>query len=129
MKRIIALLGVLVLVLVACGGGGDSGDDAANGNGSPSAGDAAAGEEIYTSTCAACHGADATGIEGLGKDLHNNAFVNGLSDAELVDFINEGRLADHPDNETGVAMPPKGGNPSLDDDDLLDVVAYLRTLE
>ncbi len=129
MKRIVALLGVLVLVLAACGGGGDSGDDGANGNNPPSAGDAAAGEEIYSSTCAACHGADATGIEGLGKDLHNNAFVNGLSDAELVDFINEGRLADHPDNDTGVAMPPKGGNPSLDEDDLLDVVAYLRTLE
>ncbi len=129
MKRIVALLGVLVLVLAACGGGEDSGGDGANGNNLPSAGDAAAGEEIYTSTCAACHGADATGIEGLGKDLHNNAFVNGLSDAELVDFINEGRGADHPDNETGVAMPPKGGNPSLDDDDLMDVVAYLRTLK
>ncbi len=129
MKRIITLLGVLVLVLAACGGGGDSGDDGANGNNPPSAGDAAAGEEIYSSTCAACHGADATGIDGLGKNLHNNAFVNGLSDAELLDFLEEGRLADHPDNETGVAMPPKGGNPSLDDDDLLDVVAYLRTLK
>jgi len=128
MKRMIALLGVLVLVLAACGGG-DSGDDGGNGNNPPSAGDAAAGEKIYASTCAACHGADATGIEGLGKNLHNNAFVNGLSDAELVDFLEEGRLADHPDNETGVAMPPKGGNPSLDDDDLQDVVAYLRTLK
>jgi disulfide bond formation protein DsbB len=129
MKRIVALLGVLVLVLAACGGGGDSDGDGADGNNPPSAGDAVAGEDIYSSTCAACHGADATGIDGLGKDLHNNAFVNGLSDDELVDFINEGRLADHPDNDTGVAMPPKGGNPSLDDDDLLDVVAYLRTLE
>jgi len=129
MKRIIALLGVLVLVLAACGGGGDSDGDGANGNNPPSAGDAAAGEDIYSSTCAACHGADATGIEGLGKDLHNNTFVNGLSDAELVDFLEEGRGADHPDNETGVAMPPKGGNPSLDEDDLQDVVAYLRTLE
>jgi mono/diheme cytochrome c family protein len=120
MKRIIALLGVLVLVLAACGGGeeGDSGGDGA-----------AAGEEIFSSTCAACHGADATGIEGLGKDLHNNTFVDGLSDDELVDFIKEGREADHPDNEAGVAMPPNGGNPSLTDDDLLNVVAYLRTLK
>ncbi len=128
MKRIIALLGVLVLVLAACGGAEDSGDDGATDTSAPSAGDAVAGEDIFASTCAACHGADATGIEGLGKDLHNNAFVNGLSDDELVDFINEGRLADHPDNDTGVAMPPKGGNPSLSDDDLMDVVAYLRTL-
>lgn len=126
MKRIIALLGVLVLVLAACGGGGDSGGDGATD--APSGGDAVAGEDIFSSTCAACHGADATGIEGLGPDLHNNAFVNGLSDDELVEFIEEGRGADHPDNETGVAMPPKGGNPSLSDDDLEDVVAYLRTL-
>ncbi len=129
MKRVIALLAVLVLVLAACGGGGDPPDDGATATSPPSAGDVAAGEEIYASTCAACHGADATGIDGLGKDLHNNAFVNGLSDDELVDFLEEGRLADHPDNDTGVAMPPKGGNPSLTDDDLMDVVAYLRTLD
>jgi mono/diheme cytochrome c family protein len=28
-----------------------------------------------------------------------------------------------------VAMPPKGGNPALSEEDLADVVAYLRTLE
>ena len=128
MRKLIVLLGVLALVLAACGGGGDSGGDGGS-DGSGSAGNAAAGEEHYVATCAACHGQDATGIEGLGKDLHNNAFVAGLSDDELVDFLNEGRLADHPDNETGVAMPPKGGNPALDDDDLLDITAYLRTLD
>jgi disulfide bond formation protein DsbB len=34
-----------------------------------------------------------------------------------------------PENTTGVAMPPKGGNPSLSDGDLQNVVAYIRTLQ
>lgn len=49
-------------------------------------------------------------------------------DGAVLQFLLEGRLADHPDNTTGVAMPPKGGNPSLDDQALLDIVAFLRTL-
>jgi disulfide bond formation protein DsbB len=46
----------------------------------------------------------------------------------LVEFLNTGRPAEHPDNESGITMPPKGGNPSLSDDDLADIAAYLRTL-
>ena len=75
------------------------------------------------------HGADAHGLEGLGKDLHANAFVAGNSDDEMVAFLQVGRTPDDPANDTGVLMPPRGGNPALTDDDLLDVVAYLRTLE
>ena len=125
MKRLIVLLGILALVLAACGGNGDSG----GGDDSSSAGDVAAGEEIFLGTCAACHGTDAHGIEGLGKDLHANAFVIGNSDGEMIAFLQVGRGPDDPANDTGVLMPPRGGNPSLTDEDLQDVVAYLRTLE
>ncbi len=129
MKRLIAILAVLTLAIAACGGGdsdgGSSGTDAPAGI----TGDAAAGEDVFAGTCAACHGPDARGIEGLGKDLHSNAFVAERSDAEMVDFIKEGRPAGDPLNTTGVDMPPKGGNPSLDDQDLYDVVAFLRTLD
>lgn len=135
--RLIAIVLVIALVAAACGGSddGDSGDagetaaaetTAASGDGG---GDAAAGEEAYRSTCAACHGADAKGIDGLGKDLHSNAFVIENSDGELVAFLKVGRPASDPDNETGVDMPPKGGNPSLSDEDLQNIVAYLRTLQ
>ena len=92
-------------------------------------GDAVAGQEIYSGTCAACHGPTAEGITGLGLPLANSPFVQSMSDDELVAFIAVGRGADDPVNTTGVGMPPKGGNPSLDEDDLLDVVAYLRTLQ
>jgi disulfide bond formation protein DsbB len=92
-------------------------------------GDAVVGETLFQNTCAACHGSDAKGLPGLGKDLTTSEFVKGLSDAELVAFITEGRPVDDPANTRGVAMPPKGGNPDLTDEDLFDIVAYIRTLE
>jgi disulfide bond formation protein DsbB len=128
MKRLFAILGVLALVLAACGG--DSGGDGSSGTDAPagSVGDASAGQEIFDTTCVACHGADAKGLPGLGRDLTSNAFIAENSDDEMVAFLEVGRPADHPDNENGVQMPPKGGNPALSDDDLYDVVAYLNTL-
>ncbi len=97
--------------------------------GEVAAGDPVNGEAIYASTCATCHGPDAEGIQGLGPPLVGNEFVESLTDAELIAFINVGRDASHPDNTTGVAMPPKGGNPSLTDQDIADVVAFLTTLQ
>jgi len=129
MKRMFVFLSVLALVLAACGGG-DSGDDGSSGGDAPSesVGDAAAGEEIFDSTCVACHGVDAKGLPGLGRDLTSNAFIAENPDDEMVAFLVVGRPADHPDNENGVQMPPKGGNPALSEDDLHDVVAFLNTL-
>jgi mono/diheme cytochrome c family protein len=126
MKRLIPILAVVAMALAACGGS-DDGSTATDPPAS-SGGDATAGAEVFAGTCAACHGADATGIEGLGKDLHNNAFVDERTDDEMIAFLEEGRPAGDPLNTTGVDMPPKGGNPSLGEDDLADVVAYLRTL-
>ncbi len=142
MRRHLVVLVVLVaLVAAACGGssGGDTGGGSAttvattapggDGGGGGGAGDAANGEKLYQGTCVACHGPDAKGVTGLGKDLTTSEFAKGLSDEELVAFLKTGRPASDPANTTGVDMPPKGGNPSLSDDDLLDIVAYLRTLE
>ena len=99
------------------------------GDGAVAAGDPAAGEELFSGTCAACHGGNAEGVTGLGPALVGNEFVAGQTDEDLVAFIEVGRPGDDPDNITGIAMPPKGGNPSLSSSDLTDVVAFLRTLE
>lgn len=115
-------LGVLVLVvlgsmLAACGGG------------SPSVtGEAAVGQKIYNANCALCHGQGGVGKPALGKDLRQNDFIGGLTDDEVVEFLKEGRRANHPLNERGVDMPPRGGNPGLSDENLHQVVAYLRGL-
>jgi mono/diheme cytochrome c family protein len=127
MKRLALLFGVTVLVLAACGGSdGGSTEAMAAGDGS---GNAAAGESIFQGSCAACHGPDAKGIEGLGSSLYDNEFVQSMNDDEFVAFIKLGRSASHPDNTTGIDMLPKGGNPSLIDDDLYDIVSFVRTLQ
>ncbi len=131
MKRTkwLMLLAVLALVLGACGYSDTSSDTtAAPSGGGEAAGGAAHGQDLYKTTCAACHGQNAEGIDGLGSPLANSDFVKALSDADLVAFINAGRPASDPDNTTGVEMPPKGGNASLSDGDVQDIVDYLRTL-
>lgn len=94
-----------------------------------SAGDAEEGKEKFAGTCTACHGPDAKGMPGLGKDLHSNAFLAEKTDDEMVAFLKVGRPATDPLNTTKVDMPPKGGNPALSDEDLLNIVAFLRTLK
>lgn len=131
-KSIAVTLAVMLslgLVAVSCADDSENGASetttSAAGGGSGEAGD---GEELYGSSCASCHGVDAKGLPNLGRDLTNSEFLDGLTDDEAVAFIKEGRPASHPDNQAGVDMPPKGGNPALTDDDLAAIVAYLRSL-
>ncbi len=115
---------VIALVAAACGGGStsetvpESSDPAVN-----------HGKQLVVESCAACHGTDFNGVSGLGPSFFDSEFIQSESDADLVEFIKEGRANNDPDNETGVAMPRYGGNPRLTDDDLHDIVAFLRTLQ
>ena len=91
-------------------------------------GDAANGASLYEGSCQACHGPGGTGIAGLGKPFEGSEFINGTSDEGMVEFLKVGRPSDDPLNTTGIAMLPYGGNPSLTEQDLKDLVAYMRTL-
>lgn len=130
MKQGIRLVAIAMLSLVAaCGGGGTSSPDPTSAPAAPAAGDPAAGKIAYDASCTACHGPDAKGLPNLGKDLVTSEFALSTSDADLVAFIKVGRSVSDPANTTGLDMPAKGGNPSLSDGDLADIVAYLRQLE
>jgi disulfide bond formation protein DsbB len=102
--------------------------DPSAGSAPTAAGNAQAGQELFVATCAACHGPNGQGVPGLGKDMTTSQFIADRSDAELVEFIKIGRDPSDPLNTTGVAMPSKGGNPALSDEDLFDIVAYIRTI-
>jgi disulfide bond formation protein DsbB len=84
------------------------------------------GQILFSTTCSACHGMNARGVPGLGKDLIASEFVHGLSDEELVQFIITGRPSWDEANTTGIDMPARGGNPSLNPDQIQHIVAYLR---
>jgi mono/diheme cytochrome c family protein len=121
---LIALLLISALSLAACGKKelDQSSQSAA------AVGDPAAGKELFAGTCSACHGPEGKGIPSLGKDMTTSEFIAGKTDAELIEFIKKGRDPSDPLNTTGVAMPPKGGNPALSDQDLANIVAHIRTL-
>lgn len=110
-------------------GGNTNTSDAGGGtNTSASTGDAVKGKTLFTSSCSSCHGPDAKGLPGLGKDLVTSQFVASQSDAELLAFIKKGRPASDPANTTQVDMPPKGGNPALTDANLDDIIAFIRSI-
>ena len=132
-KYIVMFIALSVLVLlVGCGGGDETAASNDNGSGNEAdnvaAGDPEAGESLYVQNCSACHGPDAKGLPNLGKDLTTSDFVHDNSDQELLAFVKQGRPVSDPDNTTGIDMPPKGGNPALTDQQILDIIAYLRTL-
>ncbi len=91
-------------------------------------GPALEGQTIYLRFCAVCHGPNGEGVESLGKGFRNDPFILEQSDQELAEFISMGRPADHPRNDTGIEMLPYGGQPFLDDDQLSQVVAYIRAI-
>ena len=67
-------------------------------------------------------------MTGLGKPFTTSEFMTSLDDAGLVAFVMKGRDTSDPLNTTGVAMPPKGGNPALTEQQVYDIVAFVRTL-
>jgi len=140
MKKTLLLISLLILVLsilVACGGGAEEAPAPAPAQPAATqppaapampAGDAAKGKEAFA-TCAGCHGPDAKGLPGLGKDMTTSAFIKGQTDEQLMAFVKTGRPASDPLNTTGVDMPPKGGNPAMTDQQIMDVIAYMRSLQ
>ena len=142
---LLPLIALLALALLAACGGGDDpqptatpapaaaapAQDAAAqpvAAAGDTAGDAANGQKLYAQICVACHGPEGKGVQGLGKDLTTSTWVAEQTDAQLIEFIKKGRDPGDPLNTTGVAMPPKGGNPALKDQEIADIVAFVRSI-
>ena len=107
-KWLVAVLFGLALVLGACGGG-DNGDDSAD-SGDTNGGEVietSAGEQVYQTSCAMCHGSDLSG--GAGPALNDVGAK--FSAEEIEDIIVNG---------TG-SMPAQ----SVSGDDLTELVNWL----
>jgi mono/diheme cytochrome c family protein len=82
--------------------------------------DAAASASVYKAKCLACHAPDGSGNTPVGKSLKSadlrSAEVQKKSDADLAQTVAEGKGN----------MP--AFKPSLSDDEIHAVVAYVRTL-
>lgn len=132
MKRfgvLVTILLLLTIVVAACGGDEEPTPTPAPVAGQPAAfGNADNGKALFATTCAACHGPEGKGVQGLGKDMTTSTFIAGKSDEEMLAFVKIGRPISDPLNTTKVDMPPKGGNPALTDDQLKDIIAFIRTI-
>ena len=78
--------------------------------------DVAAGQRLFHSHCAVCHGLDGSGPRGPGADLTRSQLRHGKNDAELRETIREGI--------PGTDMPAT----FFDGKQLWQIVAYVRTL-
>ena len=87
------------------------------------------GQDLFVQTCASCHGKSAQGLPHQGADLRHSTFVSKQPDAALLKFLRTGRTPDDKQTVLGLPMPPRGGNASLSDDNLADIVAFLRQVQ
>lgn len=89
----------------------------------------AVGRQRYLHSCASCHGQQGHGMPYQGPGLRRSAFVAGQSDEQLIRFLKAGRLPDDARSVMRLFMPPLGGNPALNDEDLTHIVAYMRGMQ
>ncbi len=80
----------------------------------PAAGAAKSGEQVYQSVCAGCHGSGAAGSPKVG-----DAAAWGPRIAQGMDTLLRNALGGKG------AMPAKGGNPALSDDEIKSAVEYM----
>ena len=126
--KLSVLLAVAVPALVALTAISTMADSSPTPSGGPAPlpGDPAKGAALYAANCTSCHGASLGG--GIGPALNPIAKLPGVPDgldpAFLISIITNGRKHQAGDPGT-VDMPVKGGNPSLTDQDIKDLAAFI----
>ncbi len=80
------------------------------------------GKEIYDQTCVACHSADGKGAFPGVPDFTSKDGRLAKPDAELLKNVMGGFQSPG----SPMAMPPKGGNTSLNETDMQNVIKYLH---
>lgn len=83
----------------------------------------ASGQEIYARGCLACHGSDGTGSLPGVPDLTDPSGALSQDSAVLLEHVKAG--VQRP--QSPMAMPPRGGDPSLTDADLEATLDYMRS--
>jgi len=80
------------------------------------------GQTVYDQSCVSCHGVDGEGMMPGVPDLTAKDSVLNKSETELVRNTLKGMQSPG----SSLAMPPKGGNPELTEQNIIDAVRYMR---
>jgi mono/diheme cytochrome c family protein len=89
---------------------------------SAQAGDVDNGKAVYEGTCIFCHGENGKGEIPGTPDFTKASGPLSQDDATLIAHITDGFESPG----SAMPMPAKGGNEELSDEDVADVLAYLR---
>jgi len=81
-------------------------------------------KSVYEQNCSICHGVDGHGIMPGIPDLKENTTWSLKSDNQLLNLVKNGFQS--PDSI--MAMPPKGGNANLSDQQIISSILYMRSL-
>ena len=123
-----ALATVVLTAIAAAGVGGcDGGGGSASSAGPEDP--VGKGQRLYAQACATCHGFTGQGMPHQGAALRTSPFVASQTDGELVEFVKAGRTPEDPKSTMKLLMPPKGGVPGMTDQQLQQVVAFLRRMQ
>ena len=108
-------------------------EPSASASGAPGAaalpGDPTKGQQLYNSSCTSCHGASLEG--GVGPKLNPLQKISGtpdykkISDPGVAEFLTTTIANGKPPSDGFGAMPAKGGNSGLSDQDVKDIAAYI----
>lgn len=119
-RVLVRAAGSAAVILMAAAGAGNAAADSYCGF---SGGNAAHGSVIFHQTCIVCHGADGKGvIPGAPDFTKKGGGVLSKPHKYLQAHIENG----FQDPNSPMAMPPRGGNPGLSDQDIRDVHEYLH---
>jgi mono/diheme cytochrome c family protein len=80
-------------------------------------------EQIYQQNCMVCHGYDGSGNMPGVPDFYDSPTLFTQTNEELL-----GRIKNGIQNPGNLLMPPKGGNPELNDEQLRQILIYIKQL-
>lgn len=97
------------------------------------------GLALYQANCASCHGVRGAGIPDAGSfygdhsarrgpSLLASAYLSAVSNAELAGMLTKGREKTDPASIWGQTHLPKVGNPALTDEQIMQIVTFVRKI-
>jgi cytochrome c5 len=120
MKRLLTFVSLFLLLLTSCASESKEEKEERTESKEEAAAELklAAGRKVYESNCAGCHDSDVAGAPTPGD---KNDWKERM--AQSADIIVKKSIAGF-EGKKG-AMPPKGGNPSLTDEEVTNAVLYM----
>ena len=80
------------------------------------------GKKVFSTTCFACHGHNGKGaVPGVPDMTKSESRLHGETQLLLKHVLEGYQSAGSP-----LAMPPKGGNPTLTDKEIQDAIGYMK---